>query len=1645
MSWFHFVALPLAFHFAGGNVVGGIGLENDGRDYACDGVLGNASFTGVRYSTFEPPQKFGRLRPLSGRVRAGYHVVPAGKRVSFSCEVSREGRNMELVQFATGSAGNSEFEGHSHITTDLRRDIDSIHGVIVGEPAVCGFFGCRRAANDHEVFSSNHVTRHGFQNGAFVGDRSVGLNYHPTWHLFACGEIDIQSGAMRHSVTYTSLMSDPRVIRAFGYDDVGIDYVVNTTFDVYVLTERDMLDANLFEDGVVFAHYVHTLPKRVIVPNGFYAPRDSWVSNVGRFLRHCHGLLSDAFCSVAGCAVGTLPPDLFLLPEPDSRELTIFVRGSIWSGIFILGVLPSFAYVYRGMIWLWMCYCGLCSAFSAYLANMWLIGPYTYYVLPICEMLTDGFYFLYRLGSTVSFVYVACFGSAVASGVAAATYVFKKRVPTHEGYAEFDSYSGTWKVCGVKCSANFVDHEIEAGKGYGTQLYVRYGDNSGTCQDSQFSQVFYDQLVEPGSTRHLMIINFHSVDWEGPNQTLAKIYASGGMVYGLKQNRYKGEQVALDIRDYLVKNADGSIRSYWWSRSDFTDLCVFEVKSNFAADFGLKKPRWSSNHVNAPVQAFVEYGVSCFDAAHNCCVRHLMRHSFVGRIKTFKSLTVCDTVFKAGMSGGVVVDASHNAIGVIVGNTKPVDANGESREFGLMLTCTCVTTVIEAARKAFRNKAYKPVRIVEYCSAFNDQYGKHDDELPDEESYDGGDDNDALGDYLQGLADEFEEEEEWIDHVDDMLLDKKSRRYAARGSRDPFETAEDYAKRIHEERDIAGRHIFGVSDNGKEHFLYCSVAEPKPVVEAGSVLETIVEEASASGQPGSVDSAPVKTKAKPARKRKGKNKGKKEENAVQHTSMRDKGEGVACGSILDDAGRGRIAAHVVNLPEEMLASYFDQSYLARFGFVQDAGYFNQHYPGEHNFPASSPLDDHIFKLRQRVEHDVLDLGLSFDEEFSAWNPGRHDVVRSYFEELAGGLDHKPTKSWFVPRIEEGPSGEVLVGETIDARRAYDEVDFYRCKMKNLNKVTHHVREYLRDAQENAHGPEEGPQAGEKFDEKGFLEVVGRISGDKSLCPTSKSASVSPELADVCRQHGFDVSGYVPPGKRLSDMEHSFHANLENKVNVHPEIPDFDMLDDWVRRYPIPRGWDKPQRHPDYSSFEHTPEFGVDSDFAAKHSRYRGDDVALCRVGLVVEFLSHFRRGSEWDATQSRHFETFSKALASFHKASHPGFYAAMFGAHTKEELRTLGLWNEVVGAAMERIVLLAVVDPRFVMCMSAWDLCHFGLRSPVITKIKDEPHKANKVYGTDGKRLRHPRMRSILIQDSIDLLTVWCYHRAQNKEEIRCHQDGRVYGRHSNSASHLCSGPGMGFHPQGLDRLRELKPHLFDGQQTFTADAKGWDWTFVWFYFFVDSYRRATRVQWPEFMGWSHFVNGIANVGLCLTLKVYCVGTYVVETTERMVMCSGIFSTSSTNSACRSLLDFFARNEWVSHLSAGDDYVGPPVADMDEYVRRCALWGHTIRDPVHGVANFCSHEFGVEDGHVVARFGGMLKSLAKICYKGKKISRDQYCGLRYAARSVSDVEGFVACLTALAQDPDAAALQYEKLCESPDLLRSLAYRYIEFD
>jgi hypothetical protein len=198
---------------------------------------------------------------------------------------------------------------------------------------------------------------------------------------------------------------------------------------------------------------------------------------------------------------------------------------------------------------------------------------------------------------------------------------------------------------------------------------------------------------------------------------------------------------------------------------------------------------------------------------------------------------------------------------------------------------------------------------------------------------------------------------------------------------------------------------------------------------------------------------------------------------------------------------------------------------------------------------------------------------------------------------------------------------------------------------------------------------------------------------------------------------------------------------------------------------------------------------------------------------------------------------------------------------------------------LSRLEAMLELDLGDVEKMTAEELVSAGLRDPIYTFIKNEPHKRDKL---DKKRFR--LISSVSLVDNVVERFLFRY---QNQKEILI-------------CDHTCFKPGMGLHDAGLQRLFSWfttvkKSFAEKGHKPCSTDVTAWDWTVpAWLLKLERDYRLATG---PRAGGWAHLVSVHSK---CSRLKVFQLptGEMFAQVVEG-IQTSGCYCTSSGNSHMR--------------------------------------------------------------------------------------------------------------------------------------------------
>lgn len=207
-----------------------------------------------------------------------------------------------------------------------------------------------------------------------------------------------------------------------------------------------------------------------------------------------------------------------------------------------------------------------------------------------------------------------------------------------------------------------------------------------------------------------------------------------------------------------------------------------------------------------------------------------------------------------------------------------------------------------------------------------------------------------------------------------------------------------------------------------------------------------------------------------------------------------------------------------------------------------------------------------------------------------------------------------------------------------------------------------------------------------------------------------------------------------------------------------------------------------------------------------------------------------------------------------------------------------GFWcerkSDLIRLVISRLILLLITNTDG---LSPSDLIKMGLRDPIYTFIKDEPHKAEK--------LKDNRLRVISGVSLVDNIIERVLFSTQNKIEIQLNE-------------HIPYKPGMGLHDDGQKALYSWFQRCQRAFKLCSTDVSAWDWSVPGYLMDMEKdYRLATGSTTG---GWATLVScymyGLAR-------KVFQLPSgEMFEQTIPGIQASGTYITSSGNSHMRHML-----------------------------------------------------------------------------------------------------------------------------------------------
>ena len=215
---------------------------------------------------------------------------------------------------------------------------------------------------------------------------------------------------------------------------------------------------------------------------------------------------------------------------------------------------------------------------------------------------------------------------------------------------------------------------------------------------------------------------------------------------------------------------------------------------------------------------------------------------------------------------------------------------------------------------------------------------------------------------------------------------------------------------------------------------------------------------------------------------------------------------------------------------------------------------------------------------------------------------------------------------------------------------------------------------------------------------------------------------------------------------------------------------------------------------------------------------------------------------------------------------------------------------DLEGAVIERVELMLFLGLEVIRSLSAVERVWLYLVDPVRFFVKNEPHSVDKVLNR--------RFRLISSFSVVDSIVQRLATSSQNEREI---------GQWASCPSR----PGIGFTDS---MMREYVEAHSSYPSICMSDMSGWDWNVKGWEFDMDAERRvglATECD-EEYRNFIRMVMELAKLSVFMTSD-GCLHAQL----KPGLMKSGMYITSSSNSAIRVMLAYLAGAKWASAM--GDD------------------------------------------------------------------------------------------------------------------------------
>lgn len=271
-----------------------------------------------------------------------------------------------------------------------------------------------------------------------------------------------------------------------------------------------------------------------------------------------------------------------------------------------------------------------------------------------------------------------------------------------------------------------------------------------------------------------------------------------------------------------------------------------------------------------------------------------------------------------------------------------------------------------------------------------------------------------------------------------------------------------------------------------------------------------------------------------------------------------------------------------------------------------------------------------------------------------------------------------------------------------------------------------------------------------------------------------------------------------------------------------------------------------------------------------------------------------------------------------------GWSGAILGCAQKSDL--MSKYGEDVLDTAARRVARFLLFPAFAATLGPLDLVRFGFRGVVIPEVKGELHPTKKVM-LNGQKLKDPRWRSILMQDTADHLVHMYFEAGFNAGLVENYQSGEI-----QSTLAYGSLVGLATNESGIERIHALLGAMSeDGAACLrTSDVSGMDWSLGASDVLAAAAVRAQRFLHSDSPHRRRLAVGTYAASLAESRSVYLIEDTLYAANEGGVCQSGAFSTSEIDGFSRVADARLADMTSGSVLAYGDDCVRAHMPSLVE-------------------------------------------------------------------------------------------------------------------